>query len=302
MATFKLDFVPTYHHGTYDAISETDPELSCEGKVVFVTGGGRGIGREIAKSFAVAGAKGIFIIGRTGTELLSAVEEIKSVSTGTPVPVHHAEADVTDKAAVASAFKQAIAAFGHINVLIQNAGYLDAHRSLLDSDLDDYWKTFEINVKGGLLVTQQFLKQSKPGDTIINIGSGAGHLPPIPGYSAYSSSKLAFAKVIESVQLENPHLRVFSINPGAIATEMQKKSGDIATVDSIRKLIISEFRVLGLTFLGLPASYCVWLATSKEADCLKGRFLWTNWDVTELLQRKDEIEKQNLLTHGLLGL
>ncbi|KAG4291661.1 hypothetical protein FPRO06_12914 [Fusarium proliferatum] len=286
MATFKLEFVPTYHHDTYDAISETDPELSCEGKVVFVTGGGRGIGREIAKSFAVAGAKGIFIIGRTGTELLSAVEEIKSVSTGTPVPVHHAEADVTDKAAVASAFKQAIAAFGHIDVLIQNAGYLDAHRSLLDSDLDDYWKTFEINVKGGLLVTQQFLKQSKPGDTIINIGSGAGHLPPIPGYSAYSSSKLAFAKVIESVQLENPHLRVFSINPGAIATEMQKKSGDIATVDSIR----------------LPASYCVWLATSKEADCLKGRFLWTNWDVTELLQRKDEIEKQNLLTHGLLGL
>ncbi|KAI1045328.1 hypothetical protein LB505_014415 [Fusarium chuoi] len=286
MAAFKLDFVPTYHHDTYDAISETDPELSCEGKVVFVTGGGRGIGREIAKSFAVAGAKGIFIIGRTGTELLSAVEEIKSVSSGTPVPVHHAEADVTDRAAVASAFKEAIAAFGHIDILVQNAGYLDAHRSLLESDLDDYWKTFEINVKGGLLVTQQFLKQSKPGDTIINVGSGAGHLPPIPGYSAYASSKLAFAKVIESVQLENPHLRVFSINPGAIATEMQKKSGDIATVDNIR----------------LPASYCVWLATSKEADCLKGRFLWTNWDVTELLQRKDEIEKQSLLTHGLLGL
>ncbi|QGI71287.1 hypothetical protein CEK27_003616 [Fusarium fujikuroi] len=227
MATFKLDFVPTYHHDTYDAISETDPELSCEGKVVFVTGGGRGIGREIAKSFAVAGVKGIFIIGRTGTELLSAVEEIKSVSTGTPVPVHHAEADVTDRAAVASAFKQAIAAFGHIDVLIQNAGYLDAHRSLLDSDLDDYWKTFEVNVKGGLLVTQQFLKQSKPGDTIINIGSGAGHLPPSRA-------------TLQSVQLENPHLRVFSINPGAIATEMQKKSGDIATVDSIRQVSLDQ--------------------------------------------------------------
>ncbi|KAF9766027.1 hypothetical protein IL306_001605 [Fusarium sp. DS 682] len=286
MATFKLDFVPTYHHDTYDTISEKNPDLSCKGKVVFITGAGRGIGREIAKAFAVAGAKGIFIIGRTGKDLLNAAEEIKSLSTGNPVSVHHAEADITNREAVASAFKQAIEAFGHIDILIQNAGYLDDHRPLSDSDLDDYWKTFEINVKGGLIVVQQFLKQSQSGDTIINIGSGAGHLPSIPGYSAYSASKLAFAKMIESVQLENPHLRVFNINPGAIATEMQKKSGDIATVDNIR----------------LPASYCVWLAASKEADCLKGRFLWTNWDVTELLQRKGEIEKQNLLVHGLAGL
>ncbi|KAF4333432.1 short-chain type dehydrogenase reductase [Fusarium beomiforme] len=286
MAYFKLDFVPTYHHDTYDTISEKKPELSCKGKVVFVTGGGRGIGREIAKAFAVAGAKGIFIIGRTGADLLDAAEEIKSLSPGIPVPVHYAEADITDREAVASAFTHANEAFGHIDILIQNAGYLDAHRTLLDSDLDDYWKTFEINVKGGLIVTQQFLKQSQSGDTIINIGSGAGHLPCIPGYSAYSSSKLAFAKMIEFVQDENPNLRVFKINPGAIPTEMQKKSGDIAAVDNIR----------------LPASYCVWLAASKEADCLKGRFLWANWDVTELLQRKDEIKTQNLLTHGLAGL
>ncbi|KAH7251389.1 hypothetical protein BKA59DRAFT_491890 [Fusarium tricinctum] len=267
MASFKTDFVPTYHHDTYPSISETNPELSCKGKVVFITGGGRGIGQEIAKSFARAGAKGIFLIGRT-------------------VSVHHAKADITNTEAVTAAFKQCIEAFGHIDILVQNAGYLDDHRSLLESDLDDYWKTFEINVKGGLIVVQQFLKHSQPGDTIINIGSGAGHLPCIPRYSAYSSSKLAFAKVIEFVQLEHPDLRVFNINPGAIATDMQKKSGDIATVDSIR----------------LPGSYCVWLAASQDADTLKGRFLWTNWDVKEVMQRADEIKEQNLLTHTLAGL
>ncbi|KAI6765923.1 hypothetical protein HG530_006993 [Fusarium avenaceum] len=286
MASFKTDFVPTYHHDTYPAISETNPELSCKGKVVFITGGGRGIGQEIAKSFARAGAKGIFLIGRTVTDLLSAAEEVKNVSTGKQVSVHHAKADITDTEAVAAAFKQCIEAFGHIDILVQNAGYLDDHRSLSNSDLDDYWKTFEINVKGGLVVVQQFLKHSQPGDTIINIGSGAGHLPCIPGYSAYSSSKLAFAKVIEFVQLEHPELRVFNINPGAIATDMQKKSGDIATVDSIR----------------LPGSYCVWLAASQDADSLKGRFLWTNWDVNEVMQRADEIKEQNLLTHTLAGL
>ncbi|KAF3404926.1 Short chain dehydrogenase andI [Talaromyces pinophilus] len=286
MASFNVDFVPTSHHDTYPTISETNPELSCKGKVAFITGGGRGIGRAIAKAFAIARAKGIFLIGRTASDLLSAVEEIKILSTGNPVPVHHAKADVTDKEAVVSAFKQAIEAFGHIDVLIQNAGYLDDHRSLLDSDLDDYWKTFEINVKGGLIVVQQFLKHSQPDDTIINIGSGAGHLPCLPGYSAYSSSKLAFAKVIEHVQVENPDLRIFNINPGAIATEMQAKSGDVAIVDTIR----------------LPGSYCVWLAASKDADCLKGRFLWSNWDINELMPRADDIKKQNLLTHGLIGL
>jgi hypothetical protein len=46
----------------------------------------------------------------------------------------------------------------------------------------------------------------------------------------------------------------------------------------------------------------VWLAVSKEADNLKGRFLWSNWDVTELKQRVIEIREKNLLVHGLIGM
>jgi len=45
----------------------------------------------------------------------------------------------------------------------------------------------------------------------------------------------------------------------------------------------------------------VWLAGSKDADSLKGRFLWTNWDVDELKGRVEEIKEQNLLIHGLNG-
>ncbi|KAF4448437.1 Short-chain type dehydrogenase/reductase [Fusarium austroafricanum] len=288
MATINLNFVPTYHHASYSYISESKPELSLNGKIAFITGGGRGIGRAIAKSFAVAGAKGIFLVGRTESTLRDAADELKKLHgpADSATTVHYAKADITDASAVASAFKLAIEAFGHIDILIQNAGYLDDHRSVADSDLEDYWKTFEINVKGGLNVVQNFLKQSQVGDTIINIGSGAGHIPYLPGYSAYSASKLSFARIIEYVHHENPHLRVFNINPGAIATDMQAKSGDINAQDDI----------------GLPASYCVWLAASQEADNLKGRFLWTNWDVNELMGRADEIKEKNLLVHGLAGL
>ncbi|OBS26033.1 hypothetical protein FPOA_06564 [Fusarium poae] len=286
MGYHTVNFVPTLRHATYPSIAETNPELSADGKVVFITGGGQGIGRQIAKSFLTAGAKGIFLVGRNESTLQDAVSELNNLqkSTVDKTTFHYAKADVTDVDAVASAFKQAIEVFGHIDILIQNSGYLDDHRSVSESDLDDYWKTFEVNVKGGLIVIKEFLKQSKAGDTVINISSGAGHLPHIPGYSAYSASKLAFAKIMEYVQHENPDLRVFSIQPGAVETAMQAKSG-IPAVDDI----------------SLPASYCVWLAGSKDADSLKGRFLWTNWDVDELKDRVDEIKEKNLLIHGLNG-
>jgi NAD(P)-dependent dehydrogenase (short-subunit alcohol dehydrogenase family) len=238
MGYHTVNFVPTLRHATYPSIAETNPELSADGKVVFITGGGQGIGRQIAKSFLTAGAKGIFLVGRNESTLQDAVSELNNLqkSTVDKTTFHYAKADVTDVDAVASAFKQAIEVFGHIDILIQNSGYLDDHRSVSESDLDDYWKTFEVNVKGGLIVIKEFLKQSKAGDTVINMSSGAGHLPHIPGYSAYSASKLAFAKIMEYVQHENPDLRVFSIQPGAVETAMQAKSG-IPAVDDISKFL-----------------------------------------------------------------
>jgi NAD(P)-dependent dehydrogenase (short-subunit alcohol dehydrogenase family) len=235
MATPSPSFTPTYHHESYPAISERDnPLLSSAGKTVFVTGGGRGIGREVAKSFAVAKAQGVFIIGRSEEALVEACKEIKTLSQS--VDVSYAVADITDAASVSVAFDNAIRLFGPIDILIQNAGYLDGHQSIAKSDLADYWRAFEINVKGGLVVVQDFLKRSpKPGSTIINIGSGAGHISYIPGYSAYSSSKLAFAKIIEYVHHENPELRVFNINPGRVATDMQAKAGDVPVQDDIGK-------------------------------------------------------------------
>lgn len=252
MATYKPSFVAKCHHDTYASISEANHELSCEGKMVFITGGGRGIGRAIAKSFAIAKAEGIFLIGRNKYDLQTTAKEIlttNAVSAGS-TKVLYFVADITDAQAVSSAIQQAIDSLGRIDVLVQNAGYLDAHRSVIDSDLDDFWRTFEVNVKGGLTVIQEFLKVAPVlGATLINIGSGAGHIPYIPGYAAYSASKLSLAKIVEYVHHENPHLRVFNINPGAIATEMQAKAGDIAARDNIGMFYLSWLRFYGQLLL-----------------------------------------------------
>jgi hypothetical protein len=56
-----------------------------------------------------------------------------------------------------------------------------------------------------------------------------------------------------------------------------------------------------LIIVGLPAGFCVWLAACEEADFLRGRLLWANWDVDELLARKQEVIEKDLLNVRLLG-
>lgn len=55
------------------------------------------------------------------------------------------------------------------------------------------------------------------------------------------------------------------------------------------------------TRIDLPGAFCVWLSASKDAEFLRGRFVWSNWDVDELIQRKKDIIDRDLLKLGLKG-
>jgi len=233
-------FTPTFHNAPYPRISPSDPRLSCSGKTVVVTGGGRGIGRAIAVNFAIAGAN-VFIIGRSEASLRDTVVELSELTASSPATSkpqfdYHA-ADASDQESVQSAIAAAVETFGRIDVMVNNAGYLDSHRPISSSDLKDYWTCYEVNVKAGVITVQEFLKIAKPGATFINVSSGAAHIPRISNYSAYSSSKMAFARICEYVQGENEELRVFSIQPGSIETDMAKKARDLTPCDDISRFI-----------------------------------------------------------------
>lgn len=179
----KLDaLTQTYHQSVYPAISPENPLLSASGKVVLVTGGGTGIGKTTAISFIQAGAQAVIIVGRRESVLQSAVAELSKIG---KTKVSYGVADVTDLAAVERVFASAIKTHGKIDVLVANAGYLDQHKSIVDSELSDYWLSFEINVKGLIILAQAFLKISEPGATFINVSSAAGYIPYIPGFSGY---------------------------------------------------------------------------------------------------------------------
>ncbi|RFU26114.1 hypothetical protein B7463_g10223, partial [Scytalidium lignicola] len=251
------------HHDVYPSIDPSNPALSIKGKVIIITGGSRGIGKATAFAFAKAGAKAVVITGRTEKTLQDVTDEITRLG----AKARYFIADVVNKSQIQEVFTKTKAEFGSIGVVVSNAGYLPDSASIRDVDINDWWKTFEINTKGAFIVTQAFVQHADPGASLINVNSAVAHVPHMGDFSSYGASKLASLKIAQATQSEHPELRVFSIQPGLIDTETSSKSS-----------------VPGEDTPELPASFMVWLAT-PETDFLKGRMVWANWDVEELKQR-----------------
>lgn len=211
-----------WHDDTYAAISPTRSELSLAGKTVVVTGGGIGIGGEIAHSVAAAGCTKLILLGRREDALQANKARILSEFDGADVMT--ISVDVSDRELVNEAFRTAAAHFGKLDVLINNAAYYSGLTSINDSTLESWYPSFEINVKGAFLVTKGFLAYSVPKATVLHISSGIAHInPPWAGYSAYAASKAAATRFFEYLQSEMPDFQVISIHPGTVRTEMSAR-------------------------------------------------------------------------------
>ncbi|KAG4434463.1 hypothetical protein IFR05_010041 [Cadophora sp. M221] len=274
-------FTKRWHNKAYSTISPKRPENSALGKVVIVTGGGTGIGAAIAKCFAEAGAAGIGLIGRREEQLKSTSKTISSVSSTTKIV--YAVADVTEKESLEAAFRQFAETLGKTDVLVSNAGYF-SRGDLSSADGEDWWRSFEVNVKGSFNTIQAFLPNSKPNAAVLSVSASLLHLQPaVPGVSRYIISKMASARLHECLQIEHPELQVVSVHPGIVESAMTEKFG-----------------ALGMDEPELVAGLMVWLS-GPEAGFLKGKYLWANWDVDELKERASEIEESKLLELALLG-
>ena len=221
----------TWHNDAYPAISPTQPHLSLAGKTVMVTGGGRGIGNRVAHAVAAAGARFIGITGRTEASLVDVKASITAQSPAAKVLTF--TADVLDEPAIGAAFADLKAASTNkqgIDILIHNAGYFASLSPIAGAEADktDYWKSFEINIRGSYITTRAFLSTLNPKRPILIAMSTAGvcFFPPPPGFSSYGTSMVAKARFFESVAVEHPEIRVHNVHPGSIATEMGQKAKD----------------------------------------------------------------------------
>jgi NAD(P)-dependent dehydrogenase (short-subunit alcohol dehydrogenase family) len=137
---------------------------------------------------------------------------------------------------------------------------------------------------GSFLVTKHFLPTRKPNASFVAVSTAAVNFPIAmqSGSSAYTSSKLAMISFFQFIAAETPDLQVVTIHPGLIDTAMARKSEMIGTLplDDSKCSSSSSWNCTNLT-VKLPAHFIIWSA-SKEAAFANGRFLWCNWDVTQL--------------------
>jgi len=192
------------------------------GKVAVVTGASKGIGAGIAKELAAAGAAVVvnYSSSRAGADRV--VQDITS-SGGRAIAV---QGDLSKKADIDRLFAETKKAFGHVDVLVNNAGIYEF--SPLESVTEDHFhKHFNLNVLGLLLTTQEALKHFAPaGGSIVNISSVVS-TRGVPNAAVYSGTKGAVDAITRSLagELGPRGIRVNAINPGMVETEGVKAAG-----------------------------------------------------------------------------
>jgi 3-oxoacyl-[acyl-carrier protein] reductase len=194
--------------------------MELTGSLAVVTGATQGIGRAIASALGGAGAR-VAICARTERDVRATVGELCAVGSDAVGMA----CDVSDPAAVKAFAAFVTAQRGPPKVLVNNAG-IGRFAPLEELSLDDWDRTFAVNVRSLYLVTRAFLKGMKDsgGGTIVNIASLAGR-NAIEGGAAYSASKHAVLGFSKSLMLEvrKHNIRVVSVCPGTVATPFMDK-------------------------------------------------------------------------------
>ncbi|WEV23809.1 SDR family NAD(P)-dependent oxidoreductase [Streptomyces sp. 71268] len=183
-------------------------------RTVLVTGGAGGIGRAVAAAFAAAGDT-VAIVDRDAERV---------TRTARALNVRGGVLDITDEASIERELDALQAELGPVEVLVNNAGLLTVHGTLMElpgSDLDTILRT---NVVGTFLMTQHVARRmvaAQVAGTIVNISSIGGR-QPTPGMGGYESSKAAVDAVTRwaAIELAEHGIRVNAVAPGPVLTEM----------------------------------------------------------------------------------
>ncbi|KAK9808312.1 hypothetical protein WJX73_000053 [Symbiochloris irregularis] len=270
------------YHDVYPAI---DPAGKLQGATkdfhVAITGASRGCGRCMAVAFAKAGASKLFLFGRDQKSLAETARVTGNA--GHECKIFTYSLDLS-KDNVDEPFQKMLQdADGRVDVLINNAGVLETWKPLNDSDPAEWWRSFEVNIRGTYLGVKAVLPSmlKHKGGTVINLSS-AGGLSTRAGASAYQTCKSDIMRFTAFLDVDHGEqgIRTFALHPGAVQTDLA-----FCMPEFMHKILVDTPELSG--------AVCVYLAT-KEADYLRGRYVSACWDLPQLQHRKDEILEKDL--------
>lgn len=231
-----------------------------------VTGGGRGIGASIARELAAAGWH-VTVTGRTSEQVEAVAEEIGGAAVA---------GDVSKREDV----ERMLQAAGPIDLLVANAG-IALWEDTWETDPDEWWHLFEVNVRGVYLTCRLALPGmiERGGGRIVITGSGASYLPGSTS-GAYGASKAAVGRYGEALakQVEPHGVKVFVISPGLVKTDMTGGFGDDLpwTPPELAPRLVLEL-------------------ASGRFDALAGRYLHAEHDPPDELEKRiDRILAEDL--------
>ncbi|MBE3560772.1 MAG: glucose 1-dehydrogenase [Ktedonobacteraceae bacterium] len=198
--------------------------FSLQGKVAIITGASRGIGAAIARTYAQAGA--CVVLASRKLEGVSAVAEAIRQAGGTALPV---AAHVGEPAAITRLVEQALAAYGGIDIVVNNAAASPYAGPLLDCPESAWEKALDVNLRGNFRLVREAVPsmEARGGGKIVNIASVAG-LTPQENMGLYCVTKAAvimLTKVL-AVELAPRNIQVNTIAPGFVRTHFSRAIWD----------------------------------------------------------------------------
>lgn len=231
---------------------------SIQGKVAFVTGAGRGIGRAVAEALAKEGVA-VGLLARTAAQ----IEEVANEINANGGKAAFAAADVTNQQEVESAIETLTTQLGTADILINNAG-MGGFGKLVEQDSETWLKIVDTGIKGTYFVTHAVLPQliEKNEGDIINISSTNG-LNGAATSTAYSAAKFGIIGLTESLaqEVRRNNIRVTALAPSTVVTELARNSGLIDEAKEERMMHPEDLAEVIVHQLTLPNRIYVKQAT-----------------------------------------
>ena len=268
-------------------------------KVAIITGANQGLGLEIAKKYAAAGAN-LMLCARNGVLLDSALKEINQyISDGQIVLAQ--QVDISKENEVSGVVELTLKQLGVCHILVNNAGIYGPKGDVEAVAWAEWMRAIEINVYGSVLMSRELMPHFKKQlyGKVIQL-SGGGATTPLPKISAYAVSKAAIVRFAETLaeEVRGFGIDVNALAPGALNTRMLEEiltaGPEVVGKDFYERSL--KQKELGGASIDRAADLALFLASS-HSDGITGKLIsaaWDNWE--EWPNHISELDKSDAYT------